>query len=172
MRDAEAASTFMVGTALAGLSYTTQFGIKAAAIQNQDERQKFMDKYLTPKAIALASWSRGNFSSFFPAAMDSVTGTLLGIKNFDNRASQLGSGLLDGNPTLTTLNSLGVAAGSIMQPLLRGDKQFTQSDAAAWRHLMPFQNFIGMDIPFNALTKDLPKKSKDPNPNHTDWAWQ
>lgn len=172
MRDAETASTFMVGTALAGLSYTTQFGIKAASIQDPDERQKFMDKYLTPKAIALASWSRGNYSSFFPAAMDSITGTLLGIRNFDNRASQLGSGLLDGNPTLTLANSFGVAAGSLVQPLLRGDKQFTQSDAAAWRHLLPFQNFIGMDILFNALTKDLPKKSKDPNPNHTDWMWQ
>lgn len=172
MRDAEAATQVLVGTALAALSYSVQFGIKAASIRDPDEREKFKAKYLTPKAIALAAWSRGNYSAFLPAAMDTITGPLLGIRNFDNRASQLGSGLLDGNPSLTGLNSLGVAAGSLLQPLVRGDKQFTQSDAAAWRHLLPFQNFIGMDIPFNALTKNLPKKSKDPNPNHTDWVWQ
>lgn len=170
MRDAEAATQVLVGTALAGLSYTTQFGIKAASISDPDEREKFKEKYLTPKAISLAAWSRGNHSAFFPAALDSLTGTFLGIKNFDNRASQLGSGLFDGNPTVSTLNSMGQAVGSLVQPLVRGDKQFTRSDAAAWRHLMPFQNFIGMDIPLNAMTKNLPKRSTDPNPNEVDWA--
>ena len=57
-------------------------------------------------------------------------------------------------------------------PVVRQDRQFTKADANAWKHLLPFGNFIGSDIPFQAMTKDLPKSNKDADPDKIEWIWQ
>jgi len=172
MRDAEAATTFLVGSALAAMSYSVQFGMKYAAMADGPKKDEFAKTYLTPEAIALAAWSRGNFSSFLPGAIDTVSGITLGHQFFNNRGSGQQSSFISGNPTLSKLTALNRAAGSLIQPLLRGDKQFTQSDAQAWKQVLPFGNFIGSDIPFHALTDGLPKNNKDPDPDHINMIWE
>lgn len=172
MRDAEVATNVMVGSALAALSYSVQFGMKYAAMKDGKEKERFRETYLTPEAISLAAWSRGNYSSFLPGSIDTLSNIVIGRQFFNNRGSGQQSSFISGNPTLSKLTALNRAAASLIQPLIRGDKQFTQSDAEAWKQIMPFGNFIGADIPFHALTDGLPKNNKDPDPSHINMIWE
>ncbi|HEY9439766.1 MAG TPA: hypothetical protein VIS29_14190, partial [Streptomyces sp.] len=85
------------------------------------------------------------------------------------RNSDLASDLITGNPTVGLLKNLTLAVGGGAQALIRGDRELTQTTTRAARRLIPFENVLGMDIPYTALTADLPQQQEDPDPDTVDW---
>lgn len=173
--DAETATRALISASLAAMAYKARhevnLAIKAEAGMSEDDQRKYREKYLSGDRLAAAAWANNSFSAFTPMLVDSALYTTVGERIFDTRTSGLGSDFLSGNPTISKLNDLRMAASGIAQAATRGDRQFDQKDAAAIKRLMPYQNMLGMDLPFGAITEGLPERDEDPDPNALDWGF-
>jgi hypothetical protein len=171
--DAEAATALMLSMTLAAMAYKARHEAKVAALEvggaDNDTIEKYREKYLTLDRYAAAAWANSSYSSLTPALIDSTSSFATGERFFDTRNSGLGSDIITGNPTYSLVKNLGKAGSGAMQAALRGDRQFDKSDAAAFRRLLPYQNVLGMDAMFQAITGDLPAKDDDTDPNAIDW---
>ena len=172
MRDAEEGVRLLMSMALAAVSYTAQMHLKAAAISDEGERERFMDRYLSFGSIAAAAYARSSYASLFPAVIDTPLALTTGLRLFDTRSSGLASDLFMGNPTIALLKNIGTAVGAPMPALLRDDMDFDQGEARALRRLLPFQNMPGADFLANPLIDPLPKKDQDDDDDSVDWAWE
>lgn len=176
MRDAEAGTHMVLSMVTAAMVYKARHEINLAAKSagglSSEDQEKYREKYLTWDRYAAASWANSSFSSLTPALVDSTVGASLDMRFFDTRTSGQGSDFLTGNPTYSLITGIGkVASSSVMDPL-RGDRQFTEGDAKALRRLLPYQNVLGMDAVFGALTEGLPKKEEDADPDKVDWFFK
>ena len=175
-QDAETYTRLLISSALAALAYKarheTALAIKAEAGMSKDDQRKYREKYLTGDRLAAAAWANSSFSAFTPMLVDSAAYYTAGERLFDTRTSGLGSDFFSGIPAVAKGRDLSQALSGITQAVNRGDRQFDQKDAAAIRRLLPFQNVLGMDIPFGALTEGLPEKDADTDPNAIDWGFQ
>lgn len=175
-QDAETYTRLLISSALAALSYKARhevnLAIKAAGGMSKDDQRKYREKYLTGDRLAAAAWANSSFSAFTPMLVDSAAYYTVGERLFDTRTSGLGSDFFSGIPAVAKGRDLSQALSGIAQAVNRGDRQFDQKDAAAIRRLLPFQNVLGMDIPFGALTEGLPEKDADTDPNAIDWGFQ
>lgn len=174
--DAEAATRLLISSALAALAYKarheTALALKAAGGMSEDDQRKYREKYLTGDRLAAAAWANSSFSAFTPMLVDSAAYYTAGERLFDTRTSGLGSDFFSGIPAVAKGRDLSQALSGITQAVNRGDRQFDQKDAAAIRRLLPFQNVLGLDVPFGALTEGLPEKDADTDPNAIDWGFQ
>lgn len=174
--DAEAATQFLISTALAAMAYKarheTALALKAAGGMSEDDQRKYREKYLTGDRLAAAAWANSSFSAFAPMLVDTAAYHTAGERLFNTRTSGLGSDFFSGIPAVAKGRDLSQAFSGIAQAVNRGDRQFDQNDAAAIRRLLPFQNALGMDVPFGAMTEGLPDKDVDNDPNAIDWGFQ
>lgn len=170
--DAEEATRVLISMVMASMAYTARHSI-ALASQPADKREEYAEKYLSPDRLAAAAIANSSYSTVFPALFDSTVGLAVGQRFFDTRTSGLGSDIITGNPTYSALfKNLPNAVGGASQAMLRGDRQFTQSEARAIRKLLPYQNVLGVDAAFNAITSDLPEKDQDYDSSRIDWFLQ
>lgn len=171
--DAEEATRLAISMVMASLAYTARHEVtlaaKAAGGADEAELEEYREKYLTPDRLVAAAYANSSYSGMFPALFDSTVGLSVGQRFFDTRASGLGSDVITGNPTYRSFKNLTRAAQGVATAIVRGDKQFDQGDAMAIRKLVPYQNVIGVDGLYEALTADLPEKDEDHDPDHVDW---
>jgi hypothetical protein len=147
-------------------------GMEAAGV-DQDTIDKYREKFLGPDRLAAAAFANSSYSAMLPALIDTGASLSVGERFFDTRASGLGSDIITGNPTYTALfKNLPRAVSGVAQAVLRGDRQFDKTDANAIRRLIPWNNLLGLDPLYQALTKDLPEKDEDSDPESVDWFLQ
>lgn len=175
-QDAETYSRLLISSVLAAMAYKARHEVnlaaKTAGGMSEEDQQKYREKYLTGDRLVAAAWANSSYSAFTPMLADSAIFYTTGERIFDTRTSGLGSDILSGNPTISKLNGLNQAATGVLQSLNRGDRQFDQNDASAIRRLLPYQNVLGMDIPFGAMTSGLPEKDEDDDPDAIDWGFK
>jgi hypothetical protein len=171
--DAEEGTRVMVSMALAAMAYNarhhTALALKEAGGASEEDLAEYREKYLGLDRLAAAALANSSYSSILPGLWDTGQFYTTGTRFFDTRSSGLGSDLITGNPTYGLMHNAGRAVGGVAQAALRGDRQFDKSDAAAIRRLAPFQNVLGMDLPFSALTEGLPDKDQDADVENLDW---
>jgi hypothetical protein len=170
-KDAETATRAIMSMALAAISYRVQWELRLAQTP-EEKRSEMRERYLSWDAQAAAAFSRSSYASLLPAVIDTPLVFLTDKKLFDNRTSGLESNLLEGIPTFALMQNVKTVAKATYDSALRGDRQFTQSDARALRRLLPFQNLLGLDAAFNAITADLPEKDQDDDPDNAEWFFQ
>lgn len=174
--DAEEATRLALSMVIAATAYKARHEIKLAAMvaggMSDEDAEEYRKKYLSWDRLAAASWANSSYSSLTPALYDSTVGAAIGERFFDTRTSGLGSDFITGSPTFSTFKNLTRAGQGIAQSIVRGDRQFDQGDSRALRKLIPYQNVIGMDGLFQALTADLPEKDEDLDPEAIDWFLQ
>jgi hypothetical protein len=170
-KDAETGTRLIMSMALAALSYRVQWELRLAQ-QPEEKRAEMRERYLSWEAQAAAAFSRSSYSSLLPAVIDTPAAFLADTKLFDNRTSGLESNLLEGIPSYALASNVGALLKGSYDAAVRGDRQFTQQDAKALRKLLPFQNFIGMDYAFNAITEGLPEKDLDEDPDSVEWFYE
>lgn len=171
--DAEEATRVMISMALAAMAYNarhhTAMALKEAGGATPEELEEYREKYLGMDRLAAAALANSSYSSILPGLWDTGQYYSTGTRFFDTRTSGLGSDIITGNPTYGLFRNAGRAVGGAAQSALRGDRQFDETDAAAIRRLLPFQNVLGMDLPFAALASGLPERDDDADPEHLDW---
>jgi len=159
--------------ALAAMAYNarhhTAMALKEAGGATPEELEEYREKYLGMDRLAAAALANSSYSSILPGLWDTGQYYSTGTRFFDTRTSGLGSDIITGNPTYGLFRNAGRAVGGAAQSALRGDRQFDETDAAAIRRLLPFQNVLGMDLPFAALASGLPERDDDADPEHLDW---
>ncbi|MDR7070607.1 hypothetical protein J2X02_003472 [Pseudoxanthomonas japonensis] len=170
-KDAETATRAIVSMGLAAISYRVQWELRLAQTP-EEKREEMRERYLSWDAQAAAAFSRSSYASLLPAVIDTPMVFLTDKKLFDNRTSGLDSNLLEGIPTYALGQNVLQLAKATWDSTTRSDRQFTQSDARALRRLLPFQNLLGMDAAFNAITADLPSRHDDENPDEAEWFFQ
>lgn len=171
--DAEEATRVMVSMAMAAMAYNarhhTAMALKEAGGATPEELEQYREKYLGVDRLAAAALANSSYSSILPGLWDTGQYYSTGTRFFDTRSSGLGSDIITGNPTYGLISNFDRAARGVLQSAIRGDRQFDQGDSAAIRRLLPFQNVLGMDLPFSALASGLPQKDIDAAPEHLDW---
>ncbi|MRN66408.1 hypothetical protein GJU92_07930 [Brucella sp. 10RB9213] len=78
---------------------------------------------------------------------------------FDNRASQLGSDAITGNPSADLLAGVYKALDTFGQNVARG-KTFSQADARNYLRLLAFNNLSGISQLSSLLISPLPEWSR------------
>lgn len=175
-RDAEAATGLISSMVLAALAYKARHELRLASMAlggaHDDELDEYRERYLSMDRIAAASFANSTQASIIPAVSDTLTSTFLDERFFDVRTSGLGSDILTGNPTVDTINSMGLAAKGVATAIIRGDRQFDRGDSRAMRRILPFQSVYGLDALFTAVNADLPKRDEDDDPDDFEWMWE
>lgn len=171
-RDAEFATHAIMSMALAALSYRVQWELRLAQMQDEDKKREMRDKYLSWEGQAAAAFSRSSYASLLPGVIDTAAYYVADQRLFDTRSSGMESDLLKGIPAFALAMNVKQVAKASWDATMRGDRQITQSDARALRRLVPFQNLLGMDAAFDAITKDLPEKDEDDDPEKTQWFYE
>ena len=175
--DAESATRLALSMVMAATAYKARHEVALAAKEaggmSDEDAEEYREKFLSWDRLAAASWANSSYSALTPALFDSTVGMAVGERFFDTRTSGLGSDFVTGSPVFQTfVKNMPRAAGGILQAALRGDRQYDQGDALALRKLVPYQNVIGVDALFQALTADLPEHDEDPDPEAVDWFLQ
>jgi hypothetical protein len=171
--DAEEATRVMISGVLAAMAYQarhmTKVGQMELAGASDEDIEDYKSKFLSTDRLVAATIANSTYSSVLPGLWDSSVGMLTGERFFNVRNSEQASDFITGNPTVSTGLNLYKAVGGGAQALIRGDRQLNQNTTRAARRLIPFENVLGADIPYTALTADLPKGNDDPDPDAIDW---
>jgi len=160
MRDMEAAQSFLFTSLLASTLYMVQASFNSLG---RPDAQEYRDERLDPAEIAKASFQRAGWSSLMPATYDTVsTLTFADKPTFAyGRSTGLGSGLLQGNPTVDLLDNAGRATKGVVSSLLRDDYDYSQDDFRAATSLLWFKNAFGVTNAINLLSNNLPEDSRN-----------
>jgi hypothetical protein len=171
--DAEEATRVMVSGVMAAMAYQARHMAKIGQMElagaSEEDIADYREKFLAPDRLVAATIANSTYSSVLPGLWDTTVGHLTGERFFNTRNSDLAADLITGNPTYSLIRNIGNAVGGSAQAILRGDEVLDKKDAQAWRKLAPFQNVLGVDIPYTALTADLPDADEDPDPDRIDW---
>lgn len=176
-RDAEEAVRLGLSMVMATMAYAARHEVayhaKAVGGASEEELTEYREKFMRPDRYVAAALANNTYSAMLPALFDTTVGLAVGERFFDTRASGLGSDIITGNPTYTALfKNLPRAVSGVAQAALRGDREFDKEDARAIRRLLPWQNVLGVDAMFEAMTRDLPEKDEDADPDRIDWFLQ
>jgi hypothetical protein len=174
-QDAETYTRAIVSMGLAALAYQARWELRLAQMEaggtDQEKLEEMRAEHLSWDRLAAASWANSTYASLSPVAIDTLSTRVIGQSFFDTRTSGLEGDILTGNPTMRTVKGVQRAAQSVWEATARDDRQLTQSDARAVRALMPYQNLLGMDLAFSALTADLPEQDEDDDRESLDWVY-
>ena len=129
-----------------------------ASSQFAENPQEYRNKYLTPRLLALAGFSRGGASALLPTALDSVTSMATGESATENiRTSGLEMNPVYGNPTFSLVQS---AWDSLLRiPYKLGTEQdVNKRDFRNARGLLWFQNLTGVKQILDSMQNELPNE--------------
>jgi hypothetical protein len=145
-RDMESFATFMWSLFFGSLSYLGYVG----ATKTPEE----YEKYLEPKKMAAAAFTRSGWASALPMAIDTPV-TFLGFDPlFSYRNSGLPSNAFTGIPAVELANRAQQAVSGTVQSAISGDP-FTQRDVENWRRITPVSSMWGVGHAINAAADGL-----------------
>lgn len=152
-RDSATATAFAASFALSALSYTVQ-----QYLNTMGDPEARAER-LTPENIALSAFQRSTYSSLIPAAID----TGVALSGADplfafGRSTGLPTDIVTGNPTFDYGRDLLRAQQGVARSAFHGD-EFSDTDLRAVQSLLPFQNFLPVQIMFNEMRKALPEEN-------------
>lgn len=172
-RDAETGTRLLVSMGLAALAYRARWELRLAQMEaagvDRDKIEEMRERYLSPEQQAAAAFANSTYSTLLPGVIDTVAYHAADKRLFDTRTSQQASDFFEGVPTIALAQNTLNTAKAVWESAARGDRQFTKSDAAALRRLVPWQNALGIDYAFGAVTADLPERDEDDDPDRQDW---
>ncbi|WP_195706772.1 phage tail tip lysozyme [Brucella sp. 10RB9213] len=155
--DATTAMSFIGTTVAASLVYIARTHTNSLG---RSDRNEYLEKQLTLGRIAAAGVQYSSWASIMPAVWDSTIAPPLGFGPFfDNRASQLGSDAITGNPSADLLAGVYKALDTFGQNVARG-KTFSQADARNYLRLLAFNNLSGISQLSSLLISPLPEWSR------------
>lgn len=159
MRDFQAFSSFAFSMMAAGTAYTAQTYTKSLG---REDAEEYRAKRLTTNEIAKAAFQRAGFASIIPTAIDSVWVSTLGDDPIFayGRSTDLASSVFRGNPSVDLVNKALGSVGNLAKPAARDDYEFSQENARDLASLMAWSNAMGIQNMLNALTGDLPARSR------------
>lgn len=153
MRDWQSAGTFLF-TGLSGS--LLHIAHSHLATLGRSDREEMLEKRLSWKSIALNGWARASYSSFLPAAIDTV-GMLAGADPLFTRISGQATDAILGNPTVGLLNDAGAGVRGMMSSLWDDSNEISQADVRNLVKAFPFQNWIPLQALLSTMIKDLPE---------------
>lgn len=157
VRDFKTAVSWLGSMFLGGLSYTALQYVNATS---RKDRDKYLAKRLTPKAIALGAFQRAGFSSLIPTAADSVLGlTPMGTQFNYSRTTGQTVGLVDmaANPTTDLVDRVTRLATLPVEMFADKERRLTQGDYYNAKSLLPLQNAIPVAQLLRLIGTDLPR---------------
>lgn len=154
MHDVQAFSAAMWSMLFAGLAYTSQTYLLSIG---RDDRDEYLERMLSDEAIAKAAFQRSPWSTFIPPATDTIWGATGGTPVFDARNTGLSTDVIFGNPTTSLLQNALYQTPRSIGLAVRGEEEFTQSDARAVARMLPFQRSYGVHNVLNALIGTFPE---------------
>ncbi len=156
--DAQTMSRFFHSTLFGGLGYMALVYVNSLG---KDDPEKYREERLNWKNIGAMGWSRGGWSSLLPQVIDTGMAAVGQEQLFaDARTSGLRNDIF-ANPTFDLANSAYRAVVGAGSAMARDDYDFSQSDARAWRSLLPFQNSYLIGSGLDHMIGQLPKFSTD-----------
>ncbi len=177
-RDAETVTRNALQLILAGAAQYAKAeaqyeGMQLAGV-DQDKIDRFAEKQLGWDPVSRAAVRNSGFMFLIPDVYDATVGRATGAPLFDfrNSGNSSGAGGDLGIPGVALVNNVGTAAAGVSQAILRGDRQYKQSDLRALQAIVPFGNHLAVAPLFQALGQELPTTDEDDDPDHIQWAWQ
>lgn len=156
-RDWMTFSSWMMGMTFGGLAYVGQTYVNSVGQPNQ---QQWLEDRLSTASIGKAAFQRAGFSTFVPAAVDTVGGMFMDEPVFAFRNTELASGLLSGSPTVDLAVNLQRGVAGSVKAATRDDYQFSQQDMRALKITMAFQNAFVIRNGLSMLGGTLPAYSQ------------
>ena len=161
MRDFTAFASAMSSVFIASLVYVAQSKIKSLG-KSKDEREEYLDKYLSPEEIGRAAFQRSTFSTIIPTIIDTLRDPFGFEPLFNYRSSGLEINLLTGNPSFRLIEKGYGAAKGILTAAADDEYDFSKQDAYRLKAILPYQNMLGITniLQYMIDESDLPKTSK------------
>lgn len=150
--DLQTFATWTFSVMAGSLAYAAQTTVNFAG--NPEELEKRLD----PVELGKAGFQRAGFSSLIPMAVDTVMDYTTGDPIFKyGRSSNLGTGFLLGNPTVTTLGKIFGGTSALAQDLFTDDHVWTQKEVGYVTGLIP--QFVGIRALLDAYKQEFPKRN-------------
>jgi hypothetical protein len=163
MADARAIQAFLWGVVWTAAVRGAQLQALAAARSDKDE---YLEKHLTPWELGKAGFERSGWASIVPMGIDTAL-TLAGQPGaFNSRSSGQSSSLLFGNPTVSTLDSIGKGLGGAINSFV-DDRPMSQAEVRSGVGLLPWANTLPFATGLSYLVQDLPERA----PRNTERPW-
>jgi hypothetical protein len=155
---ARALAYFSSSMFAAAIAHTLRVSLVAAGMP-EEQRKQYLDRMLSPKALAAASFSRAGWSSFLPGAIDTVIQPLGFDPLFSYRSTGLSQDIF-GNPAIDMIDDIYNGAGSVGRSLRDGRTLSKHEVTSFTNGLLPFQNFIPLVWLQSRMVKDLPDHAR------------
>ncbi len=154
MRDMSAAASLLFGSMISGLVYVAQTKLNAIG---RSDRDQYEEKMLDWNSIGAAAFARSSESSIIPMIVDSVA-PMMGIDPMfsHTRSSGQVSDALFGNPYTSALNSIQQGVSGVAQAV-RDGHEVDQKTARTLFSLLPYRNFMPIQMMLNHFISDLPE---------------
>ncbi|MEW8229114.1 MAG: hypothetical protein AB2745_02230 [Candidatus Thiodiazotropha endolucinida] len=147
-RDFQTTMAFLLTSMFAGLQYSLR---TYQSSYGRDDQEEYLDKMLSPSAIARAAFTQNTWSTLLPVVID----TGLEAGSFDPIFSYRSTGLNQfSNPTTNLAHTAGKALTDITGAI-RGLDDWDGDDFRNLRRLMPMQNLPGVEQMLNAIGSRL-----------------
>ena len=157
-RDYQTFEGFMTQSLFASIGYILRTMTVSAAMGSR-EREEYLEKKLSVKAISRASFQNSAYASLLPGAFDSTVGLFMEEPLFHYRSSGLDTNFITGNPTFSlfyqkirpTLNEVGKAINPTV------DDGYTESDFNKLKGALMFSNYPPITGMLNIVGSTLPE---------------
>lgn len=164
MRDFTFFSSFTSSMMIASLVYIAQNYVQAQGMSDE-KRDDFLEKRLSPEAIARATFQRSTYSTLLPAVFDTGAFFFGQDPYFNYRTSGLDINLWTGNPTYSLGEKLLGRSGALRgttRAIFDDEYDFSKRDAYKWKAILPYQNMVGITniLQFMIDESDLPRTSE------------
>lgn len=156
---ARAQQYFLTTGLAAALGYITTVQLRAAGREDRDE---YLDRMLTKKAIAGAVVARSSWGSLIPGVIDSVADPIFGTKLFDSyRSTGLNSRLfsLDSIPTGQFINDTYQFLNDFRESSFEG-RDMSGREFRNGFSLLPFQNVLPLTWALTHMVADRPDAAR------------
>ena len=151
-RDFTTFSAFASSMFVASLNYIGRTHLNAIG---RSDKEKWLEKRLTPESIAAAGLQNSSWFSILAPAADIGWGMFTDEPVFDARTTMLASNPLWGNPTMDLIDGVSKATSSMVHGLT--GEQMAQTDTGNIKRILPFQNLMGITQLYSTLVSDLPE---------------
>lgn len=142
-------------------AFSMMFGSLAYAAQtaiNYGNNQRELDRRLDPMEIAKAGFQRAGFSSLVPMAIDTALEFTTGDPLFKfGRSSNLATGFILGNPTVSTAGRIFGLTSAAAQDVFTGDHVWTQKEFMYGAGLLP--QVVGIRSALDTMKQEFPKRN-------------
>lgn len=158
MRDFTAFASAMSSVFIASLVYIAQSKIKSLG-KSKDEREEYLEKYLSPEEIGRAAFQRSTYSTILPTIVDTLRDPFGFEPIFNYRSSGLDINLLTGNPTVRLIEKGYGAVKGALTAIADDEYDFSKQDAYRLKSILPYQNMLGITniLQYMIDESDLPK---------------